>query len=370
LPARQWHEEWSSASLDTDRQAMPISVSDSSVITAPVRGVRPQVRPLRRTRFTIRPGALIALVTLGAVAVALSAVRETPSPVRLDVPLLAHLSGLVAGYGIAAMLVLMSRAPALERGVGAATAQLLRLPGLFPATVGTVLLFAIGVASIRAARRRLSYEQWHLLHLTAYLGAGLAFSHQLAGPDLAGWRIGQVVWSLMYTYAYVLVLRYRVVAPLYQAWRHRLRVQQVIPEADGVVSIVIGGEHIRELEAESGQFFRWRFLSARSWLSAHPFSLSAPPESHRLRLTVKALGEGSRRLQSVRLGTWVLAEGPYGAVTARRRKQRAVLLIAGGIGITPCARCSGPSTCRVSNSRWCTVPRLRRTSCSAASWTK
>ena len=52
-------------------------------------------------------------------------------------------------------------------------------------------------------------------------------------------------------------------------------------------------------------------------------------------MTVKALGEGSRRLQSVRLGTWVLAEGPYGALTARRRKQRAVLLIAGGIGITP-----------------------------------
>ena len=136
-------------------------------------------------------------------------------------------------------------------------------------------------------------------------------------------------------YAYVLVLRYRFVAPLYQAWRHRLRVQQVVPEADGVVSIVISGKHIRELEAESGQFFRWRFLSATTWMSAHPFSLSAPPESNCLRLTVKALGEGSRRVQSVRVGTRVLAEGPYGAMTAQRRNRRAVLLIAGGIGITP-----------------------------------
>jgi ferredoxin-NADP reductase len=126
-----------------------------------------------------------------------------------------------------------------------------------------------------------------------------------------------------------------VVAPLYQAWRHRLRVEQVIPEADGVVSIVIGGKHLRELDAESGHFFRWRFLSARTWRSGHPFSLSAPPESETLRLTVKALGRGSSRVQSVRPGTWVLAEGPYGALTAQRRKQRAVLLIAGGIGITP-----------------------------------
>jgi predicted ferric reductase len=99
--------------------------------------------------------------------------------------------------------------------------------------------------------------------------------------------------------------------------------------------MVIEGKHIRELEAESGQFFRWRFLSARTWMSAHPFSLSAPPESNSLRLTVKALGEGSRGVQSVRVGTWVLAEGPYGAMTAQRRKRRAVLLIAGGIGITP-----------------------------------
>ncbi len=54
-----------------------------------------------------------------------------------------------------------------------------------------------------------------------------------------------------------------------------------------------------------------------------------------MRITVKALGDGSRRLQALRCGTPVLAEGPYGAMTAQRRTRRAVLLIAGGIGITP-----------------------------------
>jgi ferredoxin-NADP reductase len=37
----------------------------------------------------------------------------------------------------------------------------------------------------------------------------------------------------------------------------------------------------------------------------------------------------------LRPGTRVLAEGPYGALTAARRRKRKVLLIAGGIGITP-----------------------------------
>jgi ferredoxin-NADP reductase len=54
-----------------------------------------------------------------------------------------------------------------------------------------------------------------------------------------------------------------------------------------------------------------------------------------LRLTVKALGDGTRTLQKIPVGTRVIAEGPYGAITSGRRTRRNVLLIAGGVGITP-----------------------------------
>jgi ferredoxin-NADP reductase len=50
---------------------------------------------------------------------------------------------------------------------------------------------------------------------------------------------------------------------------------------------------------------------------------------------VKALGDGSRNLQNLPVGTWVVAEGPYGAVTSARRTHHNVLLVAGGVGITP-----------------------------------
>ncbi len=50
---------------------------------------------------------------------------------------------------------------------------------------------------------------------------------------------------------------------------------------------------------------------------------------------MKALGDGTTGLQDVAVGTWVIAEGPYGAVTSARRSRRSVLLIAGGVGITP-----------------------------------
>ena len=50
---------------------------------------------------------------------------------------------------------------------------------------------------------------------------------------------------------------------------------------------------------------------------------------------MKALGEHSHALAGLRPGTRVLAEGPYGALTGAVRSKRRVLLIAGGVGITP-----------------------------------
>jgi DMSO/TMAO reductase YedYZ heme-binding membrane subunit len=71
--------------------------------------------------------------------------------------------------------------------------HVLRLPGLIAATAGTVLFLAVAVLSVRAARRRVSYETWHGVHLLVYLGVALSFVHQLAGPDLTGHRILQVL---------------------------------------------------------------------------------------------------------------------------------------------------------------------------------
>lgn len=322
------------------------------------------------------PTPVLLVIVAGAGAAAgwpLVVDLSAPGPVQV-VGVVARTSGMLAGYGVLVMLALVSRSPALERGVGAdvlarwharggrlvvvlvllhawaavvgwaqsrqvsVTAglwQVLQLPWLVAATAGTLLLLAVGAVSARAARRRVSYEAWHAVHLLTYLGIALSFAHQLAGPDLAGNRALQVGWSLLYAHVFALLLRHRVLTPLRQASRHRLRVAAVVPEGPGVVSIEVEGEHLEELRAEPGQFFRWRFLTPDTWRTAHPFSLSAPPTDSRLRLTVKALGQGSAHVQAVPVGTWVLAEGPYGAMTGSRRTRRDVLLIAGGVGITP-----------------------------------
>src|SRR5690242_16676971 len=50
-------------------------------------------------------------------------------------------------------------------------------PGMLLAVAGSALLVMVVVTSLRAARRKLRYESWHLLHLYAYLGVGLALPH-------------------------------------------------------------------------------------------------------------------------------------------------------------------------------------------------
>jgi predicted ferric reductase len=209
-------------------------------------------------------------------------------------------------------------------------------PDVLMATAGGLLFIAVGITSARAARRRMRYETWYYVHLYTYLAIALAFSHQFAtGADFMDDRTARVAWSTLYLAIAAAVVWYRLVVPIRTALRHRMAVEAVYPEGPGVVSVVLAGTHLEELNAESGQFFRWRFLTRQLWWAANPYSLSAAPRGNRLRITVKTFGEHSAALSRLRPGTRVLAEGPYGAMTAARRTRRKVLLIAGGIGITP-----------------------------------
>src|SRR3954447_16880324 len=118
------------------------------------------------------------------------------------------------------------------------------MPELVAATVGTLIMLVVAGMSARAARRRLRHETWHGLHLLMYVAIALSFGHMLAGPDLVGHLFLQIAWALAYTHVFALVLRYRVLAPLRQAARHRLRVAEVRTEAPGVVSIIVEGQHL------------------------------------------------------------------------------------------------------------------------------
>ncbi|TQJ56397.1 MULTISPECIES: ferredoxin reductase family protein [Streptomyces] len=208
--------------------------------------------------------------------------------------------------------------------------------GVLRAAVAMVLILVVGGVSGRWARRRLAYETWHFIHLYTYVAVVLAFTHQVAvGTTFTASSAATAYWYAVWGVALGSVLLGRVVLPLWRNWRHRLRVEAVVPEADNVVSVYITGRDLDRLPARAGQFFLWRFLTKDRWWQANPFSLSAAPDGTRLRLTAKAAGDGSAGLRHLKPGTRVFAEGPYGAFTAMHRTRPEALLIAGGVGVTP-----------------------------------
>jgi predicted ferric reductase len=208
-------------------------------------------------------------------------------------------------------------------------------PGMLLATAGTALLVLVTVTSIKQARKRLRYESWHLLHLYAYLGVGLALPHQLwTGQEFLDSRVATVYWWSLWIAAAGALVVWRLGVPAYRTVRHGLRVSAVEAEGDGVVSVWIQGRHLDRLPVAAGQFFTWRFLGP-GWTRGHPYSLSAAPTANLLRITVKDLGDGSHSLAALRPGTRVVVEGPYGRLHEGVRTRRKVTLLAAGIGITP-----------------------------------
>ncbi|RAJ55355.1 putative ferric reductase [Streptomyces sp. PsTaAH-130] len=338
------------------------------------RAAPPRPRAARRSLA----GPLRAVLWAGAAAVVALWWADTASVVGTAGWLTGagRLAGLLCGYACAVLVALMARVPALENRVGAdrvarwhamagrytvcllvahsalilggyaaqdraslwheTVTVVLDYPDMLKATAGTLILFAVGVTSARAARRRLRHEVWYHLHLLTYAAVFLAFFHQVSlGEQFSGAPVATAAWYALYLGVAALVVWFRVLVPVRLNRRHRLRVESVRREAPGVFSVVVRGRELDRLGARPGQFFRWRFLAAGLAWTSTPYSLSAPPRPDRLRITVKALGDHSAAVSALRPGTRVWAEGPYGALTADRATGGRTLLIAAGVGITP-----------------------------------
>jgi predicted ferric reductase len=339
------------------------------------RRAAPAVTPVPRSSPA---GPLLALLWAGAAAVVALWWTDTGSVVGTAGWLTGagRIAGLLCGYSCAVLVGLMARVPLLERRIGSdrvarwhamagrytvcllvahivlilagyaaqdgasivheTVTVILDYPEMLKATAGTVILFAVGITSARAVRRRTSYEFWYYVHLLTYAAVFLAFGHQLAlGNDFNGKPVATAAWYALYLGVAALVVWFRVLVPVRLNLRHRLRVESVHREAPGVYSVVVRGRGLEELGARPGQFFRWRFFGQGMGWTSTPYSLSAPPRPDLLRITVKALGDHSAAVSLLRPGTRVWAEGPYGSLTADRQTAHRSLLIAGGVGITP-----------------------------------
>jgi len=204
------------------------------------------------------------------------------------------------------------------------------------ACAGLALILAAAALSLSALRRRLSYEAWKLAHGLIYLGLALSLPHQLTLGRLFQDRpAAAALWAIGFAAGALMLAASRWLRPLRLAREHGFIVDRVERESEGVVSVWIAGRRLEAFAAQPGQFLLLSFAAPGLRWPAHPFSLSRPPDGRHLRVSIKAVGGFTRAAQGLRRGTPVTLDGPLGAFTARRAPGPRVLLVAGGIGITP-----------------------------------
>lgn len=322
--------------------------------------------------------ALLLGLGLGlTVALELTTVRKSDfSDVYQSLALAGRVCALVGTYFALAGVLLIARIPWVERGVGhdrlviwhrklapyslfligfhvlfvivgfagleqlPLYKELWRLLTVYPwviwGFIGFVLMVLAGVTSYKKARAKMKYETWWTIHVLTYGAIAASFMHQIVnGPMFIGHPLNKTYWIGLYVITAGSIVIWRLGIPVAKSLRHDLKVDRVIVEAPGVVSVIVRGRGLHQLGAQGGQFFNWRFAQKGHFLLQHPYSLSAAPTNKLLRITVKDLGDHSKDLINLKPGTRVFMEGPYGAFTKNRATRKHVVLVGGGVGITP-----------------------------------
>lgn len=250
-----------------------------------------------------------------------------------------HYNGMFVGILILLhpYLIISSYAQASEVGFLAQIKYFLfNYEDLTKALIAFILFVGIIVWSIIAIRRKINYEIWKISHAGMYLAVLFAFGHQMElGGDFLANPSFRLYWVGLYFVVIGSFTVFRFLIPLIKFYNHRFQVEKVVKENDSVTSVYITGRNIQDFSIKPGQFGIFRFMSVGRWWQAHPFSFSKPHGADSLRITVKNVGDFTSKLSDIKPGTFVVVEGPFGVFTDSERVKKKVLLIAGGIGVTP-----------------------------------
>lgn len=217
--------------------------------------------------------------------------------------------------------------------------------GAWPLVLGSLVLMGLWMSASLARFRRfveLPYHWWQQGHrLAAWPLLFAAFVHLLAVSEDYRRFPGLVLALLGLGFLVLLALRTRLLKRFGFA-RTPYVVQAVTapgPTSPDAVELLLepqaGG---RGMEFVPGQF---AFLLPKSKAvpgEEHPFTIaSAPDDLPRLAFTIRCCGDFTSRLAALAPGDTVLVDGPYGrfSYASLTPMNSPLLLVAGGVGITP-----------------------------------
>lgn len=205
------------------------------------------------------------------------------------------------------------------------------------AALSTYSLIAIVATSLWRAKLRIRYETWHALHIVLAVVAVVAgLAHMVGWGFYLDNPAKRILWIGLTLLWIVLLLYVRAVKPLFLL-RRPYRVAEVRQERGESWTLVMRPEGNRGFRFSPGQFGWLTVYGTPFKWTGHPFSFSssAVEPSGQVEMTIRKLGDFTSRIGTVPVGQRVFIDGPYGAFTIHRDRSDMLVLIAGGVGITP-----------------------------------
>ena len=316
------------------------------------------------------------LSPLVPVAVTVAAYPARYASIQDAVPMVL---GALAYTWLMAQLVLSARIPFIERRFG--LDRLMRLHALTPVLVivlalvhkfmmeavfrkslktqlgsaGLVLLITVSalamlflggmggrfippVAKLRkalAGTKGFDYGFQRLIHMISPLGALILFIHVMLSASATYSVPVRLVYILYFVTAFGAWLWHKLIRPA-QRRRCAHTVREVRKENGDIWTLRLTPPEGSRFRHREGQFGFIKFLTGTVSREPHPFSFSDMQDEHgTLTMTIKSLGDYTRTIRNAKPGDKVAVDGPYGRFTPSLYGHRKLVLLAGGIGITP-----------------------------------
>ncbi len=195
---------------------------------------------------------------------------------------------------------------------------------------------ALIVTSLWRETFHLPYQWWRLGHgalALMILVVGLVHitrvHYYLADP----WK--QVVWVAMGSASIVSILYVRALKP-FRVRRYPYRLVGVSPVASRTWTLTLEPEHGEVLDFRAGQFAFLTLADTPFSLEQHPFSIASSAEQRDcLEFAVKELGDFTSTIGTTPVGQVGFVDGPYGSLQLPTDSSVGLLMVAGGIGISP-----------------------------------
>ena len=217
--------------------------------------------------------------------------------------------------------------------------------GIILGDIAAFIVLTIIVTSI-FLKSKLSYRLWKKLHLTAYLVLPLGLIHSvLIGPTVSASSLQRFYWiglgiSCILLIIYRIIFQLTVLKTKYKLLNKKDITEQVVEYTFEPIN--------KKLEPKLGQFI---YLQVSKFGENHPFTISGYDEATgRIRISTKKVGRFTNAIaNNLAVGAKVYLDGPYGIFTQGIDGSKQIVMIAGGIGITPFMRLidSGVSNARL-----------------------